>query len=65
MSQTPERRMYLYWRALCHDPKYRGYRHDHHQKGWVHSPLMMVARKFGRPIREVREILDAQKRDGS
>lgn len=61
MPQTPERRMYLMWRALKHSPKYRDYRHDHYQKGWTASPLMQVAMRFGRPIREVREIIDAQR----
>lgn len=57
MSQTRERRMYLYWRALKKD---REYQHGL-RKGWYHKPLMQVAMRFGIPIREVREILDAQK----
>lgn len=61
MPQTPERRMYLYWRSLKRSRRYRSYRHDHYQKGWIHSPLMEVARTFRRPVREVRDIIDAQK----
>ncbi|MGW5711516.1 hypothetical protein [Streptomyces olivaceus] len=57
MPQTPERRMYLYWKSLKRN---RSYQHDY-RKGWVHGPLMQVAVRFKRPIREVREILDAQK----
>jgi hypothetical protein len=57
MPQTPERRMYLYWKSLKKD---REYIHGWH-KGWYPSRLMMVARRFKRPIREVRDILDAQK----
>lgn len=57
MPQTPERRMYLYWKALKRDREYiHGWR-----KGWYPKPVMMVARRFGRPIREVRDVLDAQK----
>lgn len=57
MSQTPERRMYLYWRSLRHNREY--WRESH--KGYAPKPLMMVARKFQRPVREVRDIIDAQK----
>jgi hypothetical protein len=57
MSQTPEQRMYRYWKSLKSD---REYQHGL-RKGWYPKRLMMVARKFGRPIREVRDILDAQK----
>lgn len=57
MSQTRERRMYLYWKALKKD---RDYIHSLH-KGWLPKPVMMVARTFGVPIREVRDILYAQK----
>ena len=60
MGQTPERRMYLYWKSLKKD---REYIHGLY-KGWYPSRLMMVARRFQRPIREVREILDAQKGPG-
>jgi hypothetical protein len=49
--------MYLYWKAVRQNREYRrGY-----AKGWYHSPLMMVAMRFRTPIREVRDILDAQK----
>lgn len=57
MSQTRERRMYLYWKALKHD---REYIHGWH-KGYYPKRVMMVARKFRVPIREVRTILEAQK----
>ncbi|MEU3285595.1 hypothetical protein [Streptomyces longwoodensis] len=57
MSQTPERRMYLMWRALKRD---RSYQHDL-RKGWVSGPYMLIARRFRRPIREVRDAIDAQK----
>jgi hypothetical protein len=50
--------MYLYWRSLKRDTEYqRGYR----RTGEYPKPLMMVAVRFGVPIREVREIVDAQK----
>ncbi len=61
MPQTPERRMYLYWCALRRSPGYRDYRQDHYAKGWIDGPLMQVARRFRRPIREVREVIDAQR----
>lgn len=57
MSQTREQRMYRYWKALKRD---REYIHGWH-KGWYPGRLMMVARQFRTPIREVRDILDAQK----
>lgn len=53
MAQTPERRMFLMWKAMRA-------RHDY-RRGERHSPLMKVAVRFGRPIREVREIVEAQK----
>ncbi len=58
MPQTRERRMYLYWRSLKHD---REYQREYRRYGHLPKPLMMVARQFGVPIREVRDILDAQK----
>jgi hypothetical protein len=57
MSQTPEQRMFLMWKAAKARYDYR--------RGEAYSPLMKVARRFGRPIREVRDILDAQKRAGT
>lgn len=57
MPQTPERRMYLYFKAFRRNREYR----RGLSKGWNPSPLMMVARRFRRPIREVRDIIDAQK----
>ncbi|MGW7630551.1 hypothetical protein ACWGKO_16675 [Streptomyces griseoincarnatus] len=57
MGQTRERRMYLYWKSLKRSSSYQ---HDY-RKGWVHGPLMQVAMRFKTPIREVRDILDAQK----
>lgn len=57
MSQTRERRLYLYWRSLRRNREYcRGV-----AKGWYPKPVMMAARRFGVPCREVRDILDAQK----
>ncbi|BET51752.1 hypothetical protein RGQ21_67340 [Kitasatospora aureofaciens] len=57
MSQTRERRMFLYWKSLKRNREYQfGMR-----KGWYHKPLMMVAVKFRLPIREVRDIIEAQK----
>lgn len=53
MPQTPERRMYLMWKAAKA-------RHDY-RNGEPHSPLMKVARRFGLPIREVRDIINAQR----
>lgn len=58
MSQTRERRMYLYWKALKSD---RDYQRDYRRYGTLPKPLMMVARRFGVPIREVREVIEAQK----
>lgn len=57
MSQTRERRMYLYWKSLKTN---RDYIHSWH-KGWLPKPVMMVAMRFGVPVREVRDILEAQK----
>lgn len=53
VGQTPERRMFLTWKAVKA-------RHDY-RRGERHNPLMEVAMRFGRPIREVREIIEAQK----
>ena len=58
MSQTPERRMYLYWQSLRRN---RAYGHDHYSKGYLPGKYMMVARKFKLPIREVKEIIEMQK----
>jgi hypothetical protein len=57
MPQTPERRMYLYWKALRRD---REYQHGR-RKGWYPKPVMAVAQRFGVPCRVVRDVLDAQK----
>lgn len=57
MSQTRERRMYLYWKALRKNREYR----RGVNKGYNPKPVMMVARQFRVPIREVRDILEAQK----
>lgn len=54
MSQTPERRMFLMWKAAKA-------RHDY-RRGETHSPLMKVARRFQRPIREVRDVIETQRR---
>ena len=53
MSQTPERRMYLMWRAEKN-------RHDY-RRGEPHNPLMKVARRFRAPIRTVRDAIEAQR----
>lgn len=57
MPQTRERRMYLYWKSIRRDREYvHGWR-----KGWYPKPVMAVAQRFGVPVREVRDILEAQK----
>nr|BEK68809.1 hypothetical protein KPHV_60360 [Kitasatospora purpeofusca] len=53
MPQTPERRMYLAWKAAKA-------RHDY-RRGEHHSPLMKVARRFGVPIRTVRDAIAAHR----
>lgn len=53
MSQTPERRMFLAWKGEKR-------RHDY-RRGETHSPLMKVARRFGVPIRVVRDAIDLQR----
>lgn len=53
MGQTRERRIFLTWKAMKA-------RHDY-RRGEPLSPLMKVARRFGIPIREVRDIIDHQK----
>lgn len=58
MSQAPERRMYLMYKAVK-----RRSQHDYYRKRWIHSPVMQVAMRFGVPVRQVREILDAQRVD--
>lgn len=60
MTQTPERRMYLYYKALRRD---RSYQYEHYRKGWLPGPFMMVAMRFKRPVKEVRDIIDSQKGD--
>ena len=54
MSQTPERRMYLYYRRLKRSGRFRY--DDFGQSPWLH-----IARRFRKPIREVREIVEAQR----
>ncbi|WP_448333514.1 hypothetical protein [Streptomyces sp. DSM 41534] len=57
MPQTPQRRMYLYWKSLKRSREYQyGLR-----KGWYSSRYMMVAKRFGIPVREVRDIIDSQR----
>lgn len=56
MPQTPERRMYLMWRAV----KKRS-QHDYYRKRWCHSPVMQVAMRFGVPVRRVREVIESQR----
>ena len=53
MSQTPECRMFLYWKS-------RRRRYDY-RSGEGASPLMQVARRFGVPIRAVRDAIEAQR----
>lgn len=53
MSQTPERRMFLMWRAVRK-------RYDYRRGEWG-SPLMQVARRFRVPIRVVRDAIEAQR----
>jgi hypothetical protein len=53
MSQTPEIRMVKLFRSLKRDPAYQ---HDRH-KGWMPGPYMVVAQNFGRPVKEVRDII--------
>jgi hypothetical protein len=53
VTQTRERRMYLMWKAERAKYDYRG--------GEGHRPLMRVAQAFKVSIREVREIIDAQR----
>jgi predicted transcriptional regulator len=53
VSQTPERRMFLAWKSRR---KHYDYRH-----GEGASPLMQVARRFGVPIRVVRDAIEAQR----
>lgn len=55
MSTSPERRMYLTWKAARKSYDYR--------RGCPERPLMQVARRFRIPIRELREIIAVQ-RDG-
>ena len=52
MNQTPERRMYLAWKA-------RRKRYDY-RNGEGASPLMQVAWRFKVPIRVVRDAIEAQ-----
>lgn len=54
MTQSRERRMFLMWRAMKA-------RHDY-RRGETHSPLMKVARRFGVPIRAVRDAIESQRR---
>lgn len=53
MTQTRERRMYLAWKGEKR-------RHDY-RTGEPHSPLMKVARRFGVPIRVVRDAIETQR----
>jgi hypothetical protein len=53
VSQTPERRMFLMWKSVRRSYDY--------QRGEWGSPLMQVARRFGVPIRVVRDAIEAQR----
>jgi hypothetical protein len=56
VSQTRERRIFLHWKALKR-------RHDYRRGG--PSVLLALARRWEMPIREIREVLEAQKGIGS
>jgi hypothetical protein len=53
MTQARERRMFLMWKSVREHYDYR------HGEGA--SPLMQVARRFGVPIRTVRDAIEAQR----
>lgn len=53
MGQTRERRMYLMWKAANKSQDRR--------RGGSVTALMRVAQVFRTPVREVRDIIDAQK----
>lgn len=55
MTQTPERRMYLMWKAR------RKNSGDWYRRGYGASPLMQVARRFKVPVRLVCEAIEAQR----
>lgn len=54
MSQTRERRIYLHWRALK--------RHRDYRREGVCTVWMTLARRWQTPIREIREIIEAQRK---
>lgn len=55
-----EQRIYAYWKSLRRNREYR----RGVNKGWNPKPYMEVARKFKRPIREIKEIIELQKNGG-
>jgi|HubBroStandDraft_3_1064219.scaffolds.fasta_scaffold1938900_2 hypothetical protein len=57
MPQTPERRMFLMWKSM----RGKGRRGYDYRRGEGASPLMLVARRFRRPIRDVRDAIEAQR----
>lgn len=55
-----EQRIYAYWKSLRRNREYR----RGVVKGWNPKPMMEVARKFKRPIHEIKEIIEIQKGEG-
>jgi hypothetical protein len=57
VSQTRERRIYLHWKAVKR-------RHDY-RRGEPHTVYMKLARRWQTSIQEIKEVLEAQKGNGS
>lgn len=55
-----EQRIYAYWKSLRRNREYR----RGVAKGYLPKPYMEVARKFKRPIREIKEIIEVKKGGG-
>jgi hypothetical protein len=53
MTQTRERRIFLHYKAIRK-------RHDYRRGEWA-SPLVQLARWWGIPVREAKEIIETQK----
>lgn len=60
VSQTPEDRMYLMFKALKRN---REFQWGHYRKGWYASPYMLIAQRFKVPVRHVKDVI-ASKRGG-
>lgn len=56
MSQTPEDRMYLFYKAAKKRSQYW-----HYRKGWIPSPVMQIAQRFEVPCQRVRDVLEARR----